>query len=481
VNGAFSLRAPQLADDLFALTRSLPLVCPHGHVPVELLADSRDGVEWTDPAALFVTGDHYVLRMLYSLGVSPEALGMVGGDGGPVGPLAAPREVWRTFCTYRDAFAGTPTGYWVRRTLQSVFGLAGWPTPDRADETFDLLDERLRATSPLQLLREQRVQVIATTDEAAADLGPHRSLGSAGRAPIVLPTFRPDAVSDLSSPTWVQAVRELGAVCDRDITDLDGLLDALWERRTAFRRAGATASDHGMSVPATGRLTPHQARTLVERRLRGHVDVADAVRFSGHMLMEMAAMAAADGLVMQLHAGVHRDHHHRFVRRYGPATGSDIPVAVDFTSGLAPLLDEFGAKPSFRLVLFTLDESTYSRELAPLAGHYPAVRLGPPWWFLDSARAIRRYLDAVVETAGVANLAGFNDDTRNVATVAARHELWRSSVAAWTADAVADGLVEVGQAERLVTALAYGLAVDTYRLQEQVDGTAHTHKDDDGR
>jgi glucuronate isomerase len=175
-------------------------------------------------------------------------------------------------------------------------------------------------------------------------------------------------------------------------------------------------------------------------------------------------MSAEDGLVMQLHPGSWRNHNRLIFEAFGPDRGCDIPVATEFTRNLRALLNKFGNHPNFRLVLFTLDESTYSRELAPLAGHYPAVRLGPPWWFHDSIQGMLRFRQRATETAGIYNTAGFNDDTRAFASIPARHDLARRVDSSFLAGLVARHIIEMEEAGEMIVDLACNLARDAYRL-----------------
>ncbi len=279
-----------------------------------------------------------------------------------------------------------------------------------------------------------------------------------------MPTFRPDAVINLHTPGWAQQIAALGAVSGVEIGDYTAYIRALEQRRTFFRTLGATASDVSAATAATGWLSAHEAAAIFARALAGAADAADAARFAAHMLCELARMSVEDGLVMQLHCGVLRNHNPAIYAAHGPDRGFDIPLAAEFTRSLRPLLDSFGNNPQLTLVLFTLDESAYARELAPLAGAYPALRLGPPWWFHDSWNGMRRYFDQVIETAGIYNTAGFNDDTRAFLSIPARHDLWRRAAANWLGGLVARGMVSFYDAQRIAGDLACGLARRTYRL-----------------
>jgi glucuronate isomerase len=452
-------RQREVARTLYDAVHELPLVCPHGHVPPSLLADDAP---LGDPASLLVVPDHYVVRMLYSQGVALEDLGLARRDGGPW--EQDPRAIWRRFCERFDLFAGTPTGLWLKHELIDLFDVRERPSARNADALFDHLSERLRdpAYRPRALFERLNVEVLCTTDAATDSLGQHQRLQSEGFA--VRPTFRPDAVIDPTRDDWQASLELLAERSGVDVGTYDGYLRALESRRHAFREAGATATDHAAFTADVRWLDAAGATATYDRLRSGRADALDRGRFASHMLAEMARMSADDGLVMQLHVGSARDHHDAVYQRFGRDVGADIPVAGEWTRALRPLLNRLGADPGFRLVLYTLDESTYGRELAPLAGHYPALRLGAPWWFFDSVLGMERYLDAVVETAGIFNLAGFNDDTRAYPSIRARHDVWRRVSCNWLAGRVVRGLIDQDLAPRLARALAYDQAKATYRL-----------------
>jgi glucuronate isomerase len=452
-------RQRDIARSLYEGVVDLPLVCPHGHVPASLLADDAP---LGDPATLLVVPDHYVVRMLYSQGVPMEDLGLARRDGGP--SETDPREIWRRFCAHYHLFALTPTSLWLKHELIELFGVEERPSAENADALFAHVSERLARSDyrPRALFERLGVEVLCTTDAATDDVSVHRALQDDGFA--VRPTFRPDAVIDPNRDDWQTSVDALAGLTDIDVTDYGDYLRALEARRDAFRDAGATATDHAAFTADVAWLPDAEAHAAFARLRADRPDPMDRERFASHMLAEMARMSADDGLVMQLHVGSLRDHHRGVYERFGRDVGADIPVATEWTRSLRPLLDRLGADPAFRLVLYTLDESAYGRELAPLAGHYPALRLGAPWWFFDSVLGMERYLDAVVETAGISNLAGFNDDTRAYPSIRARHDVWRRVACNWLAGRVARGLVDADVAPALARALAYDQAKATYRL-----------------
>jgi glucuronate isomerase len=449
------------ARALYEGTRHLPLVCPHGHVDPALLAEDAP---FPEPAALLLVPDHYIFRLLYSRGVPMEALGVPARDGTPV--ERDPRRIWQLFAEHYYLFRGTPTGAWLAHELSEVFGVRVKLTGETAQAVYDEILERLRSPEfrPRALYERFRIEVLATTDAAADPLAHHRAIRASGWPGRVIPTFRPDAAFRIAAPGWAGELAALGRAAGMDVGDYAGFVAALEARRAHFRELDATATDHAVLVPYTERLPDAEAERLFQRAREGEATAADQGRFEAHMLMEMARMSTEDGLVMQLHPGALRDHHAAVHARFGPDKGADIPVATEYTRNLRALLNAYGGDPRFTLVLFTLDESTYARELAPLAGHYPAVRLGPPWWFHDSAEGMRRYRERTTETAGVYNTAGFNDDTRAFCSIPARHDLARRMDANWLGGLVARHVVDMADARELARALAYDLARETYKL-----------------
>ena len=396
--------------------------------------------------------------MLYSQGVPFARAGLGETE-------VDDRAVWQLLADNVHLFALTPTGLWLRETLATVFGIEQRLDSATAEVLYARVEEQLAspAFAPRALLDRFRVESLSTTDAAGASLADHRTL-AASEPGRIRPTFRPDAVVALDAAGWRDALSELEAVADREIGDYATFIAALVERRAAFKGLGGTATDHAATSADTSRLADREASALFAAALAGESSHADARRFEAHMLNEFARMSSDDGLVMQLHVGSLRDHNSPLAKRFGRDIGADIPVATDWTRGLRPLLERCGNDPGFSVILFTLDESTYSRELAPLAGHYPAVLLGCPWWFHDSPAGIDRFLDRVTETAGVYNLAGFVDDARALTALPARHDLWRRRTCGWLARKVAAGFLDEEEARRLASELAYGLARRAYRL-----------------
>jgi glucuronate isomerase len=265
-------------------------------------------------------------------------------------------------------------------------------------------------------------------------------------------------------PGWRQNIDKLGDLTGKEIDSYSALIQALENRRAFFKSLGATATDTDGTSIATGELSPQEADEIWQKALKNQATGEDAARFFGHMLMESARMSIEDGLVMQVHFGSFRNHNQDLFNQFGPDMGCDIPYQAEFTRNLRPLLTKYGNDPRLTLIVFTLDESTYGRELAPLAGHYPALKLGPPWWFNDSINGIKRYLERVVDTAGIYNTVGFNDDTRSFPSLPARHDLWRRATCDWLSNLILRGIVDEPDALDMAIELAYGLAKRAYKL-----------------
>jgi len=457
------------ARALYDETRDLPLICPHGHVEPAVLADN---LAFPEPTALLITPDHYIFRMLYSRGVSMESLGVPTRDGSPV--EQDPRRIWQRFAEHYHLFRGTPTGAWFDHELHDLFGVRVKLDGSSAAFIYQQITERLASPEfrPRALFERFNIEVLATTDHASDPLDAHRRIRESGWSGRVIPTFRPDAVFRIAASGWRDALNALAAASSRVITDLSSFIAALEDRRRYFQSLGATATDHAVVEPYTARLSTPDAAQLFRKALEGAATPADQRSFEAHMLMEMARMSVDDGMVMQLHAGALRDHNRVVFDRFGPDKGADIPVPTEFTRNLAGILNAYGNDPRFSLLLFTLDESTYSRELAPIAGHYPAVRLGPPWWFHDSIEGMTRYRQQVTETAGIYNTAGFNDDTRAFCSIPARHDLSRRVDANFLGGLVARHLIDHADARVMARALAYDLARETYRLDAAMPASA---------
>ncbi len=452
----------QIALELYRQVAGLPLICPHGHVDPQVFADPD--YSFGTPTDLFIIPDHYVFRMLYSQGVALERLGILARDGTPV--EQDHRRIWQTFADHYYLFRGTPTGMWINDELAGVFGIERKLNSQTAQAIYDEIADKLAQPDyrPRRLYERFNIEVLTTTDPATSTLAQHQAIHDSGWRGRILPTFRPDAVVHIDAPGWSENIDRLSEVSGIDAGDYAGYIRALEQRREAFKAMGATATDHGPTSPHTAPLTHDEAAAIFARARGGEATEQDAARFTAHMLMEMARMSADDGLVMQLHPGALRNYNAGLFARFGADMGADIPLATEYTRNLRPLLNRFGDNPNFTLILFTVDETTFSRELAPLAGHYPAVKLGPPWWFYDSWNGMTRYRQAVSETAGLYNTAGFNDDTRAYVSIAARHDLARRVDANWLANLVVRSVIDMDEAAEMAQAAAYELAKKAYKL-----------------
>ena len=459
-------RQRDIARELHALVRDKPLISPHGHVDPGILADDEP---FGDPAQLLIVPDHYVTRMLLSQGIPPSRLGVRSRTGEAV--ESDGRTIWRLFAANWHLFRGTPSRLWLERTFETVFDISTPLRPDTADAIYDAIGERLGqpAYRPRALFERFNIEVLATTESPLDELSRHAKLaadGWGGPGGRVITTFRPDDVVDMEFENWAGSVARLGELTGCDTGTYDGYLDALRSRRQAFIAAGATSSDHGHPTARTAALSPAEAAGLFDRGLRGLTTAADAETFRAHMLLEFARMSVDDGLVMQLHPGAVRNHNKWLYAQHGRDVGGDIPQATEYLHALTPLLDAFGNDPRLRLVLYTLDEYTFSRELAPIAGGYAAVYLGAPWWFLDSPEVLRRYRESVTESAGFYNTAGFVDDTRAFCSIPVRHDVARRVDAAYLARLVAEHRLSLDEAAETIADLAYHLPKKVFRLDE---------------
>lgn len=456
----FPAEQRRVAREIYDQTRDLPLISMHGHVEPEVFAEDR---AFADPAQLLIVPDHYVFRMLASQGIEPARLGVPRSDGGPVETDS--RTIWRTFCTHWKLYRGTPSRYWLEHELVEVFGVDQVPSEETADAIYDRIaacvdDPDFR---PRALLDRFNIEIISTTDASTSRLEHHALLATDGLGTRVLPTFRPDALAYLDRPTWRSDVAALAEVSGIDTASYDGFLDALRARRAAFVEAGALATDHGHLLADTTPMDVGAARALYARTLGGaEPSEAEVAAYAANLLFRMAEMSCEDGLVMQIHPGIQRDHSSGIFQTYGADKGYDIPVAAEFTRALRPMLDRFGTDPRFRVILFTADETVYSRELAPIAGTYPSVLLGGPWWFLDSPEGMRRYFEDAVETAGFYNTSGFVDDTRAFASIPARHDLFRRVSAGFLARLVLEHRLRLDEAIETAVDLAYALPKESY-------------------
>ncbi|WP_213996882.1 glucuronate isomerase [Arsukibacterium sp.] len=450
-----------IARRLYQHIKHLPIVSPHGHTDPRWFADNTN---FDNATALLLLPDHYVFRMLYSQGIKLEELGIRRKDGSAV--ETDYRKIFHIFAKHYYLFRGTPSRIWLDSVFADVFGLADCLCEQTADHYYDSINAQLAKPEfkPRALLDRFNIELIATTEGALNDLKHHAKLKGTGYEHKVITTFRPDDVIDADRADFAGNVAKLGELTGEDTQSWQGYLAALRKRRAFFREHGATATDHGHPTANTADLSESEAAALFARCLAGNASAADAELFRGQMLTEMAGMSLQDGMTMQIHPGAHRNHNKVIFERFGPDKGADIPSPTEFVSNLKPLLQKYGNEAGLNIILFTLDETTYARELAPLAGHYPALKLGPAWWFHDSPEGMLRFRHQVTETAGFYNTVGFNDDTRAFLSIPARHDVARRIDCRFLAGLVAEHRLTEAEAHELAYELTYGLVKKAYQL-----------------
>ena len=450
-----------IARRLYAQVAQLPIISPHGHTDPAWFAGNAAFANATE---LLLVPDHYVFRMLYSQGVSLEALGIPHRDGSRA--AVDPRAAWRTFAEHFHLFRGTPSSMWLNHVFFEVFGLRVRLDAGTADLYYDRITEALQtpAFRPRALFERFNIELIATTESPLDPLQHHAAIRDSGWRGRVITAYRPDPLVDPEHEQFPSALQQFGETTGEDVHSWDGYLRAHRQRRAFFASMGATSTDHGHPSAATADLSDAQARTLFDKVVRGAATPADAELFRAQMLTEMAAMSLDDGLVMQIHPGCFRNHNRGLFDRYGRDKGADIPLRTEYVQALKPLLDRFGNEPGFTLILFTLDESSYSRELAPLAGHYPSLLLGPAWWFHDAPEGMWRFREQTLSSAGFYNTIGFNDDTRAFLSIPARHDVARRVDCAFLARLVAEHRLDEDEAAEVAIDLAYNLPKTAYKL-----------------
>jgi glucuronate isomerase len=450
-----------IARRLYDSIKDLPIVSPHGHTDPSWYAENKP---FADPASLLVVPDHYIFRMLYSQGVKLEDLGIKRRDGAAI--ESDPRKIWRRFADHYYLFRGTPTRSWLDHTLSTLFDLQERLGPSNADAFYDRIAECLAqpAYRPRALFERFNIEVIATTESPLDPLHHHQTLKNSGWAGRVVTAYRPDPVVDPDFDGFHANLHKLGEITGCDTGTWQGYLEAHRNRRSYFKSFGATSSDHGHPSAATADLSLSEITALYDKVRKGPVSAAEAELFRAQMLTEMARMSLDDGLVMQIHPGSVRNHNHVIMDKFGRDMGADIPSATNYVQALKPLLDRFGNERDLTVILFTLDETSYSRELAPLAGHYPCLRLGPPWWFFDSVEGMKRFREQAIETAGFYNTVGFNDDTRAFPSIPARHDVARRVDASFLAELVADHRLDEDEAHEIANDLTYRLVKQAYKL-----------------
>ena len=451
-----------IARTLYAEIADLPIVSPHGHTDAGWFADDA---AWSDATALLLAPDHYIFRMLYSQGVDLDALAIPSRAGVPA---TDPREAWRLFAQNVHLFRGTPSRLWLDHVFAEVFGFQVALDATTADLYYDTIAEKLASPAfrPRALFDRFKIDFLATTEGSQDDLGAHHRIRASGWQGRVVTTYRPDGVIDVEHEQFGRAMTRFAELTGEDVHSWTGYLAAHRKRRADFRAAGATATDHGHPTAATANLSAHEAEALFAKIVGGSWTPADAELFRAQMLTEMAAMSVEDGMVMQLHPGSFRNHNAGLFASHGRDKGADIPMRTDYVNALKPLLDRFGTSTALSIILFTLDESVYARELAPLAGHYPCLKLGPSWWFHDSPEGMRRFREMTTETAGFYNTVGFNDDTRAFLSIPARHDVARRIDCGFLAQLVAEHRLEDWEAVELAHELTSGLVRRAYRIDQ---------------
>jgi glucuronate isomerase len=455
-------RTHSIARGLYEGVRALPIISPHGHTDPRWFAENQN---FSNATELLLAPDHYLFRMLYSQGIALDLLGVSrrGQESS-----ADPREAWRLFARHFYLFRGTPSQLWLNYVFAKVFGLDVVLEEETADRFFDTIGERLAtdAFRPRALFERFNIEVLSTTEGPDDPLVHHKKIRASGWTGRICPTYRPDPVIDAEHENFDATLEQFGSVSGEDVHSWTGYLAAHRKRRAFFAQAGATATDHGHPTAHTADLSGAEAKALFDKILRGRSTPTDAALFRAQMLTEMAKMSLEDGLVMQIHPGSFRNHNRLLHRDFGRDRGADIPVRTEYVQALKPLLDRFGNEKNLTIILFTLDESAYSRELGPLAGHYPVLKLGPAWWFHDSPEGMRRFREQTLESAGFYNTVGFNDDTRAFLSIPARHDLARRADCAFLANLVAEHRLSEGEAREVAMDLAYRLPKTAYKFQQ---------------
>jgi len=452
----------KIAEELYKGIQDLPIISPHGHVNPVIFADNQP---FPNSAELVIIPDHYIFRMLYSQGITLESLGIPRIDEEPVETDL--RKIWQIFCENFYLFSGTPTGVWLNHEFSTVFGIDEKLDGESAQTIYNQIQEKLQTPDflPRTMFERFNIEILTTTDAATDTLENHKKIKESGWNGKIIPCFRPDGVINVKTKNWNKNIETLSNMSGTEINSYKNYIRALENRREFFKSMGATSTDQGVLSSYTHQLTDNEAETIFKKALKKKVSDKDALLFTAHMLMEMARMSIEDGLVMQIHPGSYRNHNREIFEKFGTDMGCDIPVQTEYTKNLYELLNKFGNDPRLTLIIFTLDESTYSRELAPLASHYPAMKLGPPWWFHDSIEGMIRFREMVTETAGIYNTVGFNDDTRAFPSIPARHDLSRRVDANFLVDLVARHIIDMSDAVKMSRALAYELAKKSYKFE----------------
>lgn len=453
-----------VAMEIYGRIKDLPIVSPHGHVDPKLFTDDTPG--FGSPSDLLVIPDHYIFRLFYSQGLNLEDFGISRRDGSKNNVEQDHRKIWQRFADNFHLLRTTASYSWLAYEFKFILGVDDVLDSENAMSIYDEIKEKLDSPDfqPRALYKKMNIEVLCTTDGASDSLKSHQEIAKSGWDGRILPTFRPDAVTNLRGENFQDEVRKLAEVDGKEIKNYGDYLSALENRRQYFIKMGAVSTDQAVISPVTNEISYDEMNKLFMEALEGKASRSDAAMFAGQMVNEMARMSCDDKLVMQLHPGVLRNHNQAIYEKFGHDKGGDIPVQTEFTNNLRPLLNQYGNTPGFTLCLFTVDEYTYSRELAPLAGHYPSIRLGPPWWFNDSWNGMTRFFDSVTETAGLYNLSGFIDDTRAFLSIPARHDVYRRVVSNWLAKMTVRSFIDLESAHELASLLVYTQPKSVYKL-----------------
>jgi len=455
----FSTR--KIARELHKSVEKLGILSPHGHTEARWFAEN---VSFKNPTELFVTPDHYVYRMLFSYGIEFSELGMLAknsADG-----IRNPKDVWNTFAKYYYLFRGTPTRIWLDYVFEKLFGLEIRLNEGTADLYYEVINDCLKKPEfkPRALFDRFNIEVLCTTESPLDNLKWHKDIIKSDWNPRIIAAYRPDNIIDPDHEGFAKNIEKLGEMTGENTHNFNGYLSAHFVRRQYFKSLGSTSTDHGHPSANTFNLPKQEIESLFAKALKGTLSYSESEMFRGHMLVEMAQMSIEDGLVMQLHPGSLRNHSPTIMQEFGCDMGFDIPQKVDYVNALKPLLDKVGLDKRFSMILFTLDETALSRELAPLCGVYPSLKIGPPWWFFDSVEGMHRFRRSVTETAGFYNTVGFNDDTRAFCSIPARHDVARRVDCAYLAELIVSGQISEEEGYDLAYDLSYGLAKKAYRL-----------------
>ncbi|MEN9954281.1 MAG: hypothetical protein RL028_883 [Actinomycetota bacterium] len=448
-----------IALELYGEIRDLPIISPHGHVDPNLFVRNE---KFESPTDLFIYHDHYITRLLHADGVSMVELRKPQSDA----DLSHAKNAWLKFFERWAMFAGTASGYWFQESLQTVFGITQEPSAENALAIFEQIALELARDemSPIELLKSFNIEFLATTDDPCDDLAAHSILnGDAGLATRFAPTFRPDFYIDPRTEDWLERVQRICTMTSQ-LVNHKGLVEALWLRRVFFKSQGAVSVDIGAATAFTTVLPTADAEALFEKAKAGTISEAEALLYRGNMITEMVRMSCEDELVITLHVGVHRNHSAPTLEKFGRDTGHDLPIQAEFVQNLKPVLDLYGLHPNLTLILFSLDESTWGREIAPLASFYPSVRIGAPWWFLDAPDSATRFREATVEIAGFYRGSGFIDDTRAFLSIPARHDMARKVEAAFLAKLVTQGRISIETARKIVTDIVVAIPKRAFKL-----------------